>query len=99
MDFIPIKRGSEVIKTKSFIWIEVLKPKRPVHGAHASKKADIEGMEDSSFLIVVMKLTAIMFNQLDLVASMTLVGASIKIAGVLIPFKSGPHFTPLLPKQ
>lgn len=79
--------------------MQVLKPKRPVRGELASEKVDIEGVEDSRFLIVVMKLTTIVLNQLDLVASMALVGASMKIAGVLVPFKSSPHFTPLLPKQ
>lgn len=46
-----------------------------------------------------MQFTAIMFEHLNFVMTMLLVGTCMEIACVLVPFKSHSHFTQLPPKH
>jgi len=56
-------------------------------------------MKDRRFLVMIMELTAVMVDHLNLVATMALISIGMKIASVLVTFKSSSHLTPLLPKQ
>jgi hypothetical protein len=56
-------------------------------------------MKDGSFLIMIIDLTAIMLNHLNIVASVPLVCTGMEKSGIFITFKSSPNFAPLLPEK
>jgi hypothetical protein len=48
---------------------------------------------------MIIDLTAIMLNHLNLVASVPLVCTGVEKSGIFITFKSSPNFAPLLPEK
>lgn len=47
---------------------------------------------------MVVELTIVVLDDLDLVAAMALIGTSMKVAGIFISFKCRSNLTPLFPK-
>ena len=62
------------------LWVKIIKQEIPNGLTWTTQKVKIKGMEDGGFLVVVVKLTSIMLNDLDFVFSVALVRASMEEA-------------------
>ena len=76
--------------------IEAVKVESPIGVPNTPHQIVIEGVENGSFLIMVMQFTAIMLNNLNFVPTATLVCTSMEVAGIFITFNGCPDLTALL---
>jgi hypothetical protein len=99
VNFIRLERSSKVIKGKVIIDIQVVNTEGPVSGMRSAKELGVEGVKNHRFLIMIAKLTVVVLNDLNFIAAMTLIGASMEVTSVFIPLEGSSHFAALLPKH
>lgn len=79
--------------------VEVLELKAPASGTCTPKEIEVEGVKNSSLLIMIVNLTAVVLNHLNFVVSVPLICAGVEKAGVFVTFKCCPNFASLFPKE
>lgn len=92
------KSRVQVAKRQRSLRIEVIKVESPGSSWSTAKKVVI-GVKDSSFLIMAMNVGSIMLDNLNLIATVPLVGTGMKIARIFISLQSCSDFTTLLPQN
>lgn len=97
LNFGGLKGGCKMIKLHLGTSVKIINVKGPTGFPRLTQEADI-GVEHRSLLVMVMQLTTSMFNNLNLVPTMALIGTCMEITSVLIPLNGHSHLTSLLPK-
>jgi hypothetical protein len=87
-----------VIKRESSIWVEIFYREPLVSRMSSTQEVEVKGAQDNSSLFMIMKFTALMLNDLNLISPMTLVGTSMEVSCVLISLYSCSYFTVLFPE-
>lgn len=57
----------------------------------------VEGVEDRGLLVMIVNFRPIMFNDLNLVAAVPLLGTGMEVARILIPLQCRSDFASLFP--
>ena len=99
MDLNSGERDVKVTEGGGPLRIEVVKVETPIGAPNTPHQIVIEGMENGSFLIMVMQFTTIMLNNLNFVPTATLVCTSMEVAGIFVTFNGCPNLTALLPES
>lgn len=97
-NFVMVKRSIKVIKSQGTFRVKVIELEPPTGFTCAAEEIEVERMQDGSFLFMVLKFSAFMLNNLDLIPAKALIGASVEVSGVLIAFQSRSHLASLFPE-
>lgn len=88
MNFSPVERSIKVTKIQGALRVELTDMEVPVSITSAAQEVKVEGMENCCLLIVVVKLAAIVLENLDFIAPVALISTGMEESGILVTFKS-----------
>jgi hypothetical protein len=88
MNFSPVERSIKVTKIQGALRVELTDMEVPVSITSAAQEVKVEGMENCCLLIVVVKLAAIVLENLDFIAPVALISTGMEESGILVTFNS-----------